>query len=84
MPCGPILSTKDILDDRSLYERGFLVELSHPERGTYVTLGSPIQMSASQVPVERAPLLGEHTQEVLESLGFTGEEIAGMRDAGAV
>ncbi len=84
VPCGPILSTKDILDDRSLYERGFLVELSHPERGSYVTLGSPIQMSASQVPVERAPLLGEHTQEVLESLGFSGEEIAGMRAAGAV
>lgn len=84
VPCGPVLSTRDILDDRALYERGFLVEVPHPERGSYVTLGSPIQLSASHVPVDRAPLLGEHTQAVLADLGFTEEEIAGMRAAGAV
>ncbi|MFG1291154.1 formyl-CoA transferase [Xanthobacter versatilis] len=84
VPCGPVLSTKDILEDRALYERGFLVEVPHPERGTYVTVGSPIHLSASHVPVERAPLLGEHTDEVLATLGYTHEEIAGMRAAGAV
>ena len=84
VPCGPVLSTKDILEDRALYDRGFLVEVPHPERGTYVTLGSPIQMSASHVPVARAPLLGEHTDEVLAGLGYSAEEIASMRTAGAV
>ena len=84
VPCGPVLSTKDILDDRALYDRGFLVEVPHPERGTYVTVGSPIALSANHVPVERAPLLGEHTDEVLASVGFSAEEIAGMRAAGAV
>ena len=84
VPCGPVLSTKDILEDRALYDRGFLVEVPHPERGTYVTVGSPIHLSASHVPVERAPLLGEHTDEVLATLGYTHEEIAGMRAAGAV
>ena len=84
VPCGPVLSTRDILDDRALYERGFLVEVPHPERGTYVTVGSPIQLSASHVPVERAPLLGEHTDEVLADLGYSPDDIVGMRAAGAV
>lgn len=84
VPCGPILSTKDIIEDRSLYERGFLVEVPHPERGTYVTVASPIRLSDSEVEVERAPLLGEHTDEVLAFLGYGAEEIASMRANGAV
>lgn len=84
VPCGPILSTKDILDDRALYDRGFLVEVSHPERGTYVTVASPIRLSDSEVPVERAPLLGEHTQEVLSAIGYAADDIANMRATGAI
>ncbi|OYX11207.1 MAG: formyl-CoA transferase, partial [Rhizobiales bacterium 32-66-8] len=77
-------STKDIMEDRSLYERGFLVEVPHPERGTYVTVASPIRLSDNDVPVERAPLLGEHTDEVLAWIGYGTDDIANMRATGAV
>ena len=83
VPCGPILSTKDILEDRSLYERGFLVDVPHPERGNYVTIASPIHLSDSTVEVERAPLLGEHTEDVLAWIGFEPDDIASMRASGA-
>ncbi len=75
---------KDLIEDRSLYERGFLVEVPHPERGTYVTVASPIRLSDNDVPVERAPLLGEHTDEVLGHLGYGAEDIASMRANGAI
>ncbi|RZT39318.1 formyl-CoA transferase [Cupriavidus agavae] len=84
VPCGPILSMKDLIEDQSMYERGYLVELEHPTRGRYVQLGSPITMSASPVSVERSPLLGEHTEEILEWLGRSPAQIAALRVAGAV
>ncbi len=45
VPCGPILSMKDIYEDKELYERGMLVELDHPTRGRYVQVGMPIKLS---------------------------------------
>ena len=84
VPCGPILSMKDLIEDGSLYDRGYLVELDHPQRGKYVQLGCPITLSASPVEVERSPLLGEHTDEVLEWLGRTPAQIAALKAAGAV
>src|SRR5438105_4969958 len=70
IPCGPILSMKDIYEDKELYERGYLVELDHPTRGRYVQLGMPIKLSDSPAEVKRSPLLGEHTEEVLGWLGY--------------
>ena len=84
VPCGPILSMKDIYEDRSLYERGYLVELDHPTRGRYVQLGSPINLSDSPVEVKRSPLLGEHTDEILSWLGYGSEEIRELHREGAV
>jgi formyl-CoA transferase len=84
VPCGPILSMKDLIEDGSLYERGYLVELDHPQRGKYVQLGCPITLSESPVEVERSPLLGEHTDEVLAWLGRTPAQIAALKAAGAV
>ena len=84
VPCGPILSMKDLLEDRSMYERGYMVELDHPGRGKYVQLGSPITLSASPVEVERSPLLGEHTEEILEWLGRTPAQISALKVAGAI
>jgi formyl-CoA transferase len=84
VPCGPILSMKDIYEDKSLYERNMLVELDHPTRGPYVQVGMPINLSDSPVEHKRSPLLGEHTDEVLKWLGHSDAEIASMRQEGAV
>jgi formyl-CoA transferase len=74
VPCGPIMSMKDIYEDESLYEAGMLARVKHPERGEYVNVGCPIQLSDSPVEVERSPLLGEHNEEVLEWLGLDASE----------
>jgi formyl-CoA transferase len=84
VPCGPILSMKDIYEDKSLYERQMLVELDHPTRGPYVQVGMPINLSDSPVEHKRSPLLGEHTDEVLQWLGYGDADIAVMKQEGAV
>jgi formyl-CoA transferase len=84
VPCGPILSMKDIYEDKSLFAREMLVELDHPTRGRYVQVGMPINLSDSPVEHKRAPLLGEHTDEVLKWLGHSEAEIAAMKQEGAV
>lgn len=85
IPCGPILSMKEIAEDRSLYATGTLVEVEHPVRGTYLTVGNPIKLSDNQVDVERSPLLGEHTDEVLSQvLGLTPDRIDTLRQSGAL
>jgi formyl-CoA transferase len=75
---------KDLIEDESMFDRGYLVELDHPERGKYVQLGCPITLSASPVEVERSPLLGEHTEEILDWLGRSPAQIAALKAAGAV
>ncbi len=84
VPCGPILSMKDIYEDKSMYARDMLVELDHPTRGRYVQVGMPINLSDSPVEHKRAPLLGEHTDEVLQWLGYGDNDIASMKQEGAV
>jgi len=84
IPCGPILSMKDIYEDKELYERGMLVELDHPTRGRYVQVGMPIKLSDSPAEVKRSPLLGEHTDEVLGWLGYGTGDIAKLHEDGAV
>jgi formyl-CoA transferase len=84
VPCGPILSMKDIYEDKELYERGMLVEVDHPTRGRYVQVGMPIQLSDSPPDVKRSPLLGEHTDEVLGWLGYDESGIKTLKEEGAV
>ena len=79
IPCGPILSMKEIAADASLHESGTLVEIDHPTRGRYLTVGNPIKMSDSSTEVTRSPLLGEHTDEVLHQLGYSAEQIELLR-----
>lgn len=68
VPCGPILSTRELLDDPDLAASGMIVEVEHPERGTFKTVGCPFTLSDSPVEITRSPLLGEHTDEILEEL----------------
>jgi formyl-CoA transferase len=56
----------------------------HPERGHYIQVASPIRLSDNDVPVDRSPLLGEHTEEILASVGYDADAIAAMRTAGAI
>jgi formyl-CoA transferase len=79
IPCGPILSMKEIAEEPSLRETGTIVEVDHPERGKYLTVGNPIKLSDSPTDVERSPLLGEHTEQVLAQLGYNAEQIALLR-----
>lgn len=85
IPVGPILSMKELADDEGLRETGTIVEVDHPERGKYLTVGNPIKLSASSSDVVRSPLLGEHTDEILSDvLGMSPEEIEAAKAAGAV
>jgi formyl-CoA transferase len=79
IPCGPILSMKEIAEEPSLRATGTIVEVDHPERGKYLTVGNPIKLSDSPTEVERSPLLGEHTEQVLGQLGYSSEQIAHLR-----
>ena len=79
IPCGPILSMKEIADEPSLRATGTVVEVDHPKRGKYLTVGNPIKMSDSPSDVKRSPLLGEHTDEVLAELGYSADQITALR-----
>ena len=85
VPCGPILSMRELADEPSLRATETVVEVDHPERGKYLTVGNPIKLSDSPADVDRAPLLGEHTEEVLKDVvGLDDEEIAAAREQGAI
>jgi formyl-CoA transferase len=79
IPCGPILSMEELAAEPSLRATGTVVEVDHPKRGKYLTVGNPIKMSDSPTEVKRSPLLGEHTEEVLAELGLGAAEIAALR-----
>jgi formyl-CoA transferase len=85
IPVGPILSMKEIAEEPSLRKTGTVVEVDHPTRGKYLSVGNPIKMSDSISVVKRSPLLGEHTDEILKDvLGFKANEIADIKNSGAL
>jgi formyl-CoA transferase len=85
IPVGPILSMKEIAEDKSLRDTGTVVEVDHPTRGKYLTVGNPIKMSDSVSEVKRSPLLGEHTEEILSGvLGYSAKELAEIKISGAI
>ena len=85
IPVGPILSMKEISEDESLRQTGTIVDVEHPERGNYLTVGNPIKLSDSPSDVLRSPLLGEHTDEILKDvLGMSDVDIAEAKKMGAV
>jgi formyl-CoA transferase len=85
VPCGPVLSMKELAAEPALRETGTVVEVDHPKRGKYLTVGNPIKLSDSPADVRRSPLLGEHTEEILKNvLGFNDSEVEDARKQGAI
>jgi formyl-CoA transferase len=84
IPCAPVMTMKELANDPSLRESGTIAEVDHKERGKYLTVGSPIKFSDLKVEITGSPLLGEHTNEVLETLGYSSKEIAALHAASAV
>jgi formyl-CoA transferase len=79
IPCGPILSMKELAEEPALRATGTIVEVDHPRRGKYLTVGNPIKLSDSITEVKRSPLLGEHTEEVLAELGYGAQDVLRLR-----
>jgi formyl-CoA transferase len=84
IPCAPVLTMKELLNDESLRASGSIVEVQHKERGSYFTVGSPIKFSDLKPEITGSPLLGEHTEEVLAELGYSKAQITSLREAKAV
>jgi formyl-CoA transferase len=85
IPCGPINTYDEVMQDPQIVARDMVVTTDHPALGRLRTLGSPLKMSDTPAIADRpAPLLGEHTHEVLHAAGFTDAEMAALREAGAI
>ena len=85
VPCGPVLDSADLFDDDHLQARDMIVEVSHPQRGSFKTVGSPLKLSDSEVEITASPLLGEHTAEVLEQvMGYDKDQIEELRQGGVI
>jgi formyl-CoA transferase len=85
IPCGPILSMKELAEEKSLRETGTVVEVDHPKRGKYLSVGNPIKLSDSPSDVVRSPLLGEHTEEIMRQvLRYDDRRLAEVKASGAV
>ncbi|HXG21876.1 MAG TPA: formyl-CoA transferase [Methylomirabilota bacterium] len=84
VPCGACQDTGEVLNDPHLRARNMIVEVEHPVRGRYVTAGNPVKLSASQVEINAAPLLGQHNRELLRELGYSERDIAALQEEGAI
>src|ERR1051325_3960939 len=85
IPVGPILSMKEIAEEQSLRDTGTVVEVDHPGRGKYLTVGNPVKMSESITEAKRSPVLGEHTEEILSKLlGYSTAELESITTSGAL
>ena len=80
IPCSPVLTMKELANDPSLRASGTIVEVDHKERGKYLTVGSPIKFSDLKVDITGSPLLGEHTDEILEGMGYSQQQIAALHE----
>src|SRR5699024_12775871 len=84
VPCGPVLGTQELIEDKNLAESGAVVEVDHPTRGSFKTVGSVIRLSDSPVDVEASPLLGADNTEIYGELGIAESELAELKSAGVI
>lgn len=80
--CAKVNDYEDLVKDPQVIHNGIIKEIRHPVAGTYKAIGTPIEMSETPPTIRRpAPLLGEHNEEILLHLGYTPEQIAGMKES---
>ncbi|NUS30678.1 MAG: formyl-CoA transferase [Streptomyces sp.] len=85
IPCGPILSTREIIEDASLAANDMIVTVEHPERGAYTTVGNPLKLSDSPTRITPSPLLGQHNEEIyVHELGLTLDELPLLKTRGVI
>ena len=85
VPCGPVLDSADLFEDDHLQARDMIVEVPHPQRGSFKTVGSPLKLSDSAVDITSSPLLGEHTAEVLgQVMGYDTDGVEKLRHDGVI
>jgi formyl-CoA transferase len=84
VPCGACLDTGEVLADPHLRAREMIVEVEHPVRGRYLTVGNPIKLSASPTSIGPSPLLGQHRREILRELGYGDADIEALARDGAI
>ncbi|GAA1580774.1 MULTISPECIES: formyl-CoA transferase [Kribbella] len=84
VPCGPIMSTAELIADETLADLGAVVEVEHPQRGSFKTVGCPIKLSDSPVEVQTSPGLGEHNSAIYGSLGISEAELDDLKSAGVI
>lgn len=81
IPCAPVLDTKEVLEDPHFNQRGSIVEINHPQRGSYRMMGCPIRLSKSDYEYRPAPLLSQDTEDVLrELLGYSREQVLKLKE----
>ncbi|WP_329440015.1 formyl-CoA transferase [Streptomyces canus] len=85
IPCGPILSPKEIIEDESLAANDMIVEVEHPERGTFTTVGNPLKLSDSPTTITTPPLLGQHNEDIyIGELGLSRDELPQLKEQGVI
>jgi len=85
IPFAPASTMADLLNSEHLKARGFFVEVAHPVAGTLQYPGAPYKLSATPWEIRSpAPVLGQHTNDVLSGLGFSDQEIDGLRERGVI
>jgi formyl-CoA transferase len=85
IPCGPVLSTQELITEASLLDNDMIVEVDHPIRGSFTTVGCPIKLSDSQVMIETSPGLGEHNEEIfVKELGVSTSRFTELVRSGVI
>jgi formyl-CoA transferase len=84
VPCGPVLSTRELIEDEALSACGAVVSVAHPVRGAFQTVGNPLRLSDSETDITSPPLLGEHNDEVYAELGYGDDDLIRLRRDGVI
>ena len=85
VPCGPIYNIEQVYADPHVQSRDMSVELEHPKSGSIRNIGVPVKLSDTPGSVRTpAPLLGQHSDEVLAQYGYADGDIAAFKDAGVL